>query len=382
MVFRFVHTADWQIGMRAAHVGGVAERVREARFEAAERVVELSSEHQVDALVLAGDTFEDTDIPRPLVQRVVDLLRRSRAPVFVLPANHDPLVPHGVFAHPAWAAAEPKVRVLRTNEPVAAGAAVLLPCPLRQRSSFDDPTHSIPSAESTGRTIRVGVAHGSLRDAGAPNEELVDDFPIDRDCVRRARLDYLALGHWHTPSRHEVEGVIRVAYCGSHEPTKFGEQSEAGRSGECLLVEIEGPGVEPRLHPLRTAVLDWRQTRREVRSRDEVDRLREELDGESDVARTSALLHLELEGTLDLPDAARLIEIAELASARFLFARVDQDRVLLRPADTHWVGALPSGVPQAVARRLLDEAASGSPDARTARAALDCLFDLASEARR
>ena len=32
---RFVHTADWQIGMRAAHVGGAGPRVREERLAAA-----------------------------------------------------------------------------------------------------------------------------------------------------------------------------------------------------------------------------------------------------------------------------------------------------------------------------------------------------------
>jgi len=32
---RFVHTADWQIGMKAAHVGDAGKRVREERIEAA-----------------------------------------------------------------------------------------------------------------------------------------------------------------------------------------------------------------------------------------------------------------------------------------------------------------------------------------------------------
>ena len=37
---KFLHTADWQIGMKAAHVGEAGARVREERLAAAKRVVE------------------------------------------------------------------------------------------------------------------------------------------------------------------------------------------------------------------------------------------------------------------------------------------------------------------------------------------------------
>ena len=34
---RFLHTADWQIGMKAAHVGAVGGKVRDERLQAAQR---------------------------------------------------------------------------------------------------------------------------------------------------------------------------------------------------------------------------------------------------------------------------------------------------------------------------------------------------------
>jgi len=40
---RFIHTADWQIGMKAAHVGAVGQRVRAQRLKAAQRVVEVAT---------------------------------------------------------------------------------------------------------------------------------------------------------------------------------------------------------------------------------------------------------------------------------------------------------------------------------------------------
>jgi hypothetical protein len=38
---RFLHTADWQIGMKAAALGDAGARVREERLVAGRRVVEL-----------------------------------------------------------------------------------------------------------------------------------------------------------------------------------------------------------------------------------------------------------------------------------------------------------------------------------------------------
>jgi len=41
---RFIHTADWQIGMKAAHVGKAAERVRTARLETIRRIQHFARE--------------------------------------------------------------------------------------------------------------------------------------------------------------------------------------------------------------------------------------------------------------------------------------------------------------------------------------------------
>ena len=57
---RFVHTADWQIGMKAAHAGSAGARVREERFKAAARVVDQARRSGAEFMLLAGDTFEHT----------------------------------------------------------------------------------------------------------------------------------------------------------------------------------------------------------------------------------------------------------------------------------------------------------------------------------
>lgn len=91
---RFLHTADWQIGMKAAHTGEKAKEIRQKRFETAGRVAEFAREKDVDFVILAGDTFEDHNVDNVAVKRTVDILNRlDPIPVYVLPGNHDPLVP-------------------------------------------------------------------------------------------------------------------------------------------------------------------------------------------------------------------------------------------------------------------------------------------------
>ena len=107
---KFLHTADWQIGMRAAHVGGVGQRVRDERIEAGRRAVRAARDHGADFLLLAGDTFEDNAIDRVLVQKVADLLAEFAGPVYVIPGNHDPLVPGSRLGTPGLAVARESAR--------------------------------------------------------------------------------------------------------------------------------------------------------------------------------------------------------------------------------------------------------------------------------
>ncbi|MFA5786293.1 MAG: hypothetical protein WDA71_04790 [Actinomycetota bacterium] len=71
---RFLHTADWQTGMKAAHVGGAAARVRDERLLSAQRAVHLAKDNSAEFVVVAGDTFEDNGVDRVLVQKVADTL--------------------------------------------------------------------------------------------------------------------------------------------------------------------------------------------------------------------------------------------------------------------------------------------------------------------
>src|SRR5450759_2271927 len=99
---KILHTADWQMGLKASHVAAVADRVRSARLQAARVLIAKANAANVDAVVLAGDLFEDNLVQDRLVHELVQVLAEAKAPVFVLPGNHDPYSQDSVYRRGSW----------------------------------------------------------------------------------------------------------------------------------------------------------------------------------------------------------------------------------------------------------------------------------------
>jgi DNA repair exonuclease SbcCD nuclease subunit len=148
---KFLHTADWQVGMRAAQLGEKGERVRHARLESARRVIEEARREKVDFVLVAGDTFEDKGVDRLKVREVAKILGSAGCPVYLISGNHDPLTPGSVWEDAAWGE-WPNLHVLKQPEPVEAAGAILYPCPVFAGDSKEDPTawiHADPSSDWT-----------------------------------------------------------------------------------------------------------------------------------------------------------------------------------------------------------------------------------------
>lgn len=242
---RFLHTSDWQMGLRAVHSGVKSREMREKRFEAALRIVDLAKRNNMDFVILAGDTFEHHDIDEVIVKRTVDILNNfSPIPTYVLPGNHDPWLLGGIWHRQSWARVGSHVVLCTTAEEVdLRGAVALYPCPLTQKRSNLDPTAWIAPRATGDNRIRIGIAHGSL--------DLLPEttnFPISGDRPQLAGLDYLALGDWHSFLEHG-----KSVYSGTIEQTSFSERE----AGQVLIVEIAGVGKNPRLERHLTRSLIW-----------------------------------------------------------------------------------------------------------------------------
>ena len=89
-MLRFLHTADWQLGMTRRYLGAEAQaRFTQARLDAIGRLGEAARAHACACMVVAGDTFDSNLVDRQILLRAMEALARVPVPELLLPGNHD-----------------------------------------------------------------------------------------------------------------------------------------------------------------------------------------------------------------------------------------------------------------------------------------------------
>jgi len=335
--------------MKAASAGPASARVRQARLDTAADLVRLKA----DALLVAGDTFEDNAVDRALIDQVAAILARFDGPVFVLPGNHDPLVPGSVWDHPAWGQ-NSNITVIREARAYALNGATLLAAPLRETHSRLDPTawlETLPRPEG----LVIAMSHGTVEGVDPDTEH----HPIAAH--KRQGIHYLALGHWHSTA---VYNDAAMAYSGTHETTKFGERD----SGNVLRVTI---GETNAIERIPTGRLRWESIDEEIRHTGELDVLRSKLL----TLPAESLVRIGLKGLLHAAEAPILNHIDDIGR-RFLHYTRDSE-YLLPADDAAWIETLPAGAVQLAASRL--RAAAENGDTTAAEALLE-LQSIAAQA--
>ena len=329
---KFLHTADWQIGMKAIHVGDAGERVREERLKTLSKILEVAAENHTEFILVSGDLFEDNAVERILIQRVADIIAASNTLIFIIPGNHDPYTPGSVWKHPAWKSFD-NIRVLTKEEPVEVAGGIIYPCPVLEKHSRKDPTAWINATKGDG--IKIGMAHGTIE--GINQEE--PDYPIARDAVIKTNLDYLALGHWHSMATYKSnDGAIRMAYSGTPESTRFGERD----SGNVLIVDIPEIGSHPVVTPVRVGSLQWKVIEGDLLKSGNLSGLREAIENIKDPNKT--LLNIRIKGLLQTDERGEIDRIQEIINSRFLFGAIDISGIRPSPEDESWVANLPPGI--------------------------------------
>lgn len=369
---RFLHTADWQLGMTRHYLAGEAEsRFRQARIDAVAHMAGLASEHRCDFVVVAGDVFETNQVDRATVARTVEALRRFPVPVLLLPGNHDPLDAGSVLTSPAFAAQQPSHVHVLDDEPVAVADGVeVVGAPWRSKR----PVHDLAGAALAGLepiagTLRVLVAHGGV-DALAP--DTADPALIGLDDLETAladgRVHFVALGDRHSTT--EVGASGRVWYAGAPEPTDYDESDP----GHALVVDVDAQAC----HVDEVAVGAWRFVRLETRvdHEDDITALASDLDALPDKERTT--VKLAVTGTVTLREADLLEQVLDDAQSRLAaLERPSRHQDLhLRADDDDFSDLDLAGYAAATRDRLQDLTSKGGEDAEAAMDALSLLLRL------
>ena len=267
MPLRIIHSSDWQIGKVYRFVDdGTMGLLQEARLAAIARLGEQAVRHGADHVLVAGDVYDMEALsPRSLNQPLERMRKFENVTWHLMPGNHDPHRPHGlwdqllrrgvpdnVIVH-----VDPKPRIFET------GGFAVLSAPLQYRRTLHDPTAYMDEADVPEGIIRIGLAHGTVTGFGSDDKDVPNYISPDRP--NSAGLAYLALGDWHGQKKIND----RVWYSGTHETDAF--DVEGG--GQALLVEIESADAAPVVMPVDTGHYRWMTFREQINSHEEVDAL-------------------------------------------------------------------------------------------------------------
>jgi exonuclease SbcD len=259
---RFMHTADW-------HVGKVLkgrDRLDEQREVLAE-IAALAEQHQVDAVLVAGDVY-DTGAPSAQAQKLVVQtllrLRRSGAEVIVIAGNHDhggtfeayrPLMGEvgitlvgqtrppdqgGVVRFRARSGGEyVQVAVIPflTQRYAVRAAELVSQAPSENVRAYDEMIRQVAdtlTAGFGGDTVNLVMAHltciGGVFGGGERSAQSIFEYSVPAG-IFPVSAHYVALGHLHR--RQALPAPCPVHYSGSPIAVDFGEQDNT--SVVCLV---------------------------------------------------------------------------------------------------------------------------------------------------
>lgn len=276
MTLRLLHLADLHLD---TVVGGrtpaVRARVRAALLAAFERAIEYALQEAVDAVLIAGDAFDDPLLSTPTAGRFRAALRRladAGISVAWCTGNHDPGA-RSLGSRQGRAAllglddperhAHPRIRVFRARTPAtfevlgAHGDVVGTVTSIGHRTASD--TENLaqrlvpPGPHGSACSVpAVAMLHTQVLDS-LGCEEHAPYAPCTARDLAAAGFDYWALGHVHV--RGPVLGT-NAWYAGN--PQGRNPKETGARGG--LYVEVDA-GEPPRVTPVEFCALRFERVR-------------------------------------------------------------------------------------------------------------------------
>jgi DNA repair protein SbcD/Mre11 len=243
-MLRIIHTADIHLGARHDDLGVQAAAQRERQFAAFRATIDLALAEKVDLFLIAGDLFDSNVQPRRSVEKVAAELKRlaaARIRTVIIPGTHDVYDRTSIYrAYDLKAMAgstehddlvtvlTPELRTVH----LPALDVVVHSRVFDTKRAPASPLHGFDAGtETNGATWRIGMVHGSIAIPGKTDH---DEVVITSDEIAGSRLDYLALGHWHSTQQGRA-GAVAYAYAGAPEAVALDQD----RAGKVLLVELE-----------------------------------------------------------------------------------------------------------------------------------------------
>lgn len=234
--FSFIHAADLHLDSPFASLAresvDIASKMRSATFTAFENIIEICIEKKVDFLLIAGDVYDGEDRSLRAQVRFRDGLKKlSDAGInsFVVHGNHDPV---GIWSttlewpERAYIFSDElnSVHARRGDELLAVIQGISYPKRNEKRNlarifnRTDDPV------------FQIGLLHANV----GTNTGHEPYAPCTLDDLKKAGMDYWALGHVHEKKILSDNAPV-VLYPGNTQGRSIREAGEKG----CYLVNVD-----------------------------------------------------------------------------------------------------------------------------------------------
>ena len=250
--FRFIHAADIHLDSPLEHLRSLdestARQVAAASRRSVEAIVSAALEHEVAAVVIAGDLFDGPvrDASSALwIDSQLRKLRSAGIDVVLIRGNHDAL--SNACKSVKWSAGVVQLGADKATSHVidACGLAVH-----GQSFGARAVSENIAAAYPEGLDgyFNVGVLHTSL--CGTAGHDTY--APTSIDVLEGRGFDYWALGHIHQRTTESLSGRCWIGYSGN---TQGRHVRECGPKG-CNLVHVRDRQLE-RIEFIPTDTVRW-----------------------------------------------------------------------------------------------------------------------------
>lgn len=376
---RFLHTADWQLGMTRHYLNGDAQpRYSAARRGAVTALGRLAVDVGAEFVVVSGDVFEHNQLAPREVGTSLEAMRGIGVPVYLLPGNHDPLDASSVYTSALFTSEKPENVVVLDRPGIheVRPGLQLVAAPWYSKAPTTDLVSDVLEGLPSDGVTRIVVGHGAV-DILVPDKDrpsLIGLAALET-AIARGAVHYVALGDKH--SRMSVGSTGRIWYSGSPEVTNYDDIEP--EPGQVLAVDIDESDEHRPVRVDAHRVGAWRfmSLRYAVDNRRDVADLDINLDQMPDKERT--VIRLGLTGSLTVTDRAALDACLD-RYARLFAALVPWDKqtdIAVMPADGEFDDLGIGGFAAAAVDELVATARSMGDDAEDARAALGLLLRLA-----
>ena len=211
---RLIHTSDTHLG---------DDWDPDAAQRALSAVVDGVHLFHADALLIAGDVFDNARISDAVLEFFIAEMTRAQVPAVILPGNHDLYDAASLYRRAPFASGTENLHIITGTR----GETLSLPHltldiwgrAMDSHTPAFRPLAGIPS-ERNGHW-RVAIAHGHFHYSDDTEER---SSPIRPHEIAEANCDYIALGHWE-----RFEDVSQAGVTAFYSGSPMGAASAQGK---------------------------------------------------------------------------------------------------------------------------------------------------------